>query len=172
MFGKQRYNSNPIRFWESFPPRSYTLWTGERHFYVNSHYQAQAKEGQIVGYPGYSWETWKYQFNKASGYAFNPASGLRFSFYHQPDPYAFAVEATVAELRQGDTIVNTIGELENWMVSLGLNPDDRMSAPAMGLVLRLIALPINFLMRNAGFASFTLDEWRDWRAWGGATPNK
>lgn len=176
-----RYSSLvPRRYWQPFPPTIYAVWTGPRHFYVNSHYEAAQGEAYAVLPPVElpTWDEWLRQFGVPAGTAYNPASKLRFTLYiNKRETYAFAMQAEIAPFQLGtDTVVHTIADLENWEVAKGLDPEDRQSAGKGGPIDVIVNIVIGFLIRRfpialPGFA-FTPEKYREWRMWGGFYPNQ
>lgn len=175
MAREARYSSLiAAHYTTTFPPTSYAVWTGRRHFYVQSNYKATPDSDGGSPPPTNlpMWDDWVKQFADPVGSAYNPASGLRFTLYvNKNAQYAFAMKAEVAPQQDEDVVVYTLLDLENWEVEMGLDPEDRQSAGAGGFLTKLINIAVAFLFRLLPLAipgwGFVQEQYREWRMWGG-----
>lgn len=172
-----RYPGGKKVYWVQFPPSRLALWTGSNVFYASQKFQDQPN-GELLGFPDGlpTWGDWMKNFTTPVGHAYDRAAGLRYAFYLNPQPYRFAIEATEENPQPGDHPVSNVSELEDWLVTLGLHPDDRQTSPSGGWVGRLAVKAMNALTKKPlaqaesslpGALAKKVADRPGWKAWGG-----
>ncbi len=162
-----RYNNKPMQMWDIQSRSKFTLWSGEKYFQYCSYPQETRPAGMATGYPMITWESWNAQFpNRCHGYAYNMATGLRFSLKVKEQPYAFAIESFQTNTKVGDYPISTVSGLEEWLELNGVHPEDLLATAAVDFLSRLLRQTANVL-RLAGYSDIRFEDWNGWRAWGG-----